>query len=72
MDDIWKRSEIESPCVKICVIDERNALCVGCGRTRNEIAGWSNMSPELRKSVMTELPARMEAAKPTRKGGRKK
>ena len=33
-------SEISSPCVKICVIDPLSALCIGCGRTGDEIARW--------------------------------
>ena len=34
---------VESPCVKICVI-ETDGLCVGCARTLEEIAGWSQMT----------------------------
>ncbi|WP_372605483.1 DUF1289 domain-containing protein, partial [Actibacterium sp.] len=32
-DDIWKRDEIESPCIKICVIEPNSRLCTGCLRT---------------------------------------
>ena len=31
---------IETPCVKICVVDPETGYCIGCGRTREEIAGW--------------------------------
>lgn len=70
--DIWKRDEIESPCVKICVINEDNGLCIGCGRTRHEIAGWSRLEPNIRKDIMESLAERLENAKPQRKGGRSK
>ena len=30
IDDIWARDEIESPCIKICVIHPQERLCVGC------------------------------------------
>ena len=48
---------IESPCVKICEIDE-DGLCVGCSRTLDEIAGWGSWSAERRGAVMMSLPTR--------------
>jgi hypothetical protein len=33
-------------------------LCIGCGRTLDEIAGWADMSTEERRAVMAVLPAR--------------
>lgn len=49
---------IESPCIKVCVIDPAARICTGCHRTLDEIAAWSRMTPEARRSVMAELPAR--------------
>ena len=57
-DDIWKRDEVESPCVKICVIHPEARLCTGCLRSLDEIAGWSRMSADQRRAVMAELPSR--------------
>ena len=57
-DEIWPRQEIESPCVKICVLHPGAKLCVGCLRTGEEIAAWSRLSPERRREIMAELPAR--------------
>jgi predicted Fe-S protein YdhL (DUF1289 family) len=53
---------IESPCVKICTLDARSGICLGCGRTIDEIARWTAMNAAERSRVMTELPARMDAA----------
>ena len=50
---------IETPCVKICTLDARNGLCLGCGRTIDEIARWATMSASERSRVMGELPARL-------------
>lgn len=50
---------LESPCVKICTLDARSGLCLGCARTVEEIARWSAMSAAERRRVMGELPARM-------------
>ncbi|MCB1396025.1 MAG: DUF1289 domain-containing protein [Rhodobacter sp.] len=68
-DDIWKRNEVESPCVKVCVIHQGAGLCVGCHRTLDEIARWSRMTPDERRAVIAELPDRAGLLK-TRRGGR--
>lgn len=57
-DDIWKRDEIESPCVKICVLHPEVRICIGCHRTPDEIARWSAMTPAERRAVIAELPNR--------------
>ena len=68
-DEIWRRDETRSPCVKICVIPEPSGLCPGCLRSRDEIAIWSRLSPAARRAVMAELPARAPALA-KRRGGR--
>ena len=50
---------IETPCVKICTLDASSGPCIGCGRTVDEIARWSAMTPGERRRVMAELPARL-------------
>ncbi|MFK7835276.1 MAG: DUF1289 domain-containing protein [Sulfitobacter sp.] len=68
-DKVWKRDEVESPCVKICVVHPEARLCTGCLRSIDEITQWSRMSAEARRAVMDELPAR--AGQLTkRRGGR--
>jgi predicted Fe-S protein YdhL (DUF1289 family) len=68
-DDIWKRDEIESPCVKLCVVHPEARLCVGCYRSIDEIGAWSRMSPEARSAVIAELPSRASQLT-KRRGGR--
>lgn len=68
-DDVWKRDEIESPCVKVCVVHPQARICVGCNRTIEEISAWSRLTHEARRAIMADLPAR--AAQLTqRRGGR--
>jgi predicted Fe-S protein YdhL (DUF1289 family) len=50
---------IETPCVKICTLDARAGLCLGCGRTVDEITRWSLMNASERARVMADLPARL-------------
>jgi predicted Fe-S protein YdhL (DUF1289 family) len=49
---------LETPCIDVCEMDEATGLCRGCGRTIDEIARWSGMSPEERRGIMAALPAR--------------
>lgn len=50
---------MQSPCVKICVIDETTRQCLGCGRSLREIGGWAQMTDVERKLIMDTLPKRM-------------
>jgi predicted Fe-S protein YdhL (DUF1289 family) len=52
---------IETPCVKVCTLDARRGLCLGCGRTIDEITRWVTMNASERTQVMGELPARLMA-----------
>jgi predicted Fe-S protein YdhL (DUF1289 family) len=68
-DEVWKRDEIQSPCVKLCVVHPEERICVGCLRSMEEIATWSRLTPQARAAVMADLPARApRLAK--RRGGR--
>jgi predicted Fe-S protein YdhL (DUF1289 family) len=63
---------IETPCIKICVVDPETGFCIGCGRTRGEIGGWLGMSVEQRRTVMETLPDRVATLtqRKSRRGGR--
>ncbi len=49
---------IETPCIRVCILDPATGICAGCHRTGAEIAAWSTMTPEARRAVMAELPGR--------------
>jgi uncharacterized protein len=53
---------ISSPCTQVCTIDTATGLCVGCGRTSDEIGLWLSLSEEERLRIMGELPARLRRA----------
>jgi hypothetical protein len=69
-DEVWMRNEVESPCVKLCVIHPEARLCIGCLRSIEEITMWSRMTPEARRAVMAELPDRAPKVAARRRGGR--
>jgi predicted Fe-S protein YdhL (DUF1289 family) len=63
---------IETPCIKICVVDPETGFCIGCGRTRGEIGEWLSYSPEQRHRIMEELKTRVDTLtlRKRRRGGR--
>jgi len=63
------RDEIQSPCVKLCVVHPEERMCVGCFRTIEEISNWSRLTHEARAAVMDDLPARAPRLV-KRRGGR--
>ncbi|MBC7157778.1 MAG: DUF1289 domain-containing protein [Rhodobacteraceae bacterium] len=68
-DGLWRRDEIASPCVKVCVVHPEARLCVGCLRSIDEIATWSRMSPDERAAILADLPSRAPLIA-RRRGGR--
>jgi predicted Fe-S protein YdhL (DUF1289 family) len=51
---------MKSPCVKVCIMDPQREVCMGCGRTLDEIARWGVMGDSERDTVMAALPVRRE------------
>ena len=51
---------ISSPCVLVCAIEPESGHCYGCGRSRQEIAGWMQLDEDERRRLMREeLPGRV-------------
>ncbi|MFC5343678.1 DUF1289 domain-containing protein [Brevundimonas staleyi] len=49
---------VKTPCIDICVFDTATGWCVGCGRTRPEVAQWRKLTPFRRKAIERDLPRR--------------
>jgi predicted Fe-S protein YdhL (DUF1289 family) len=43
-----------SPCRNVCVLDP-GRVCIGCGRTLDEIARWARMSDGEKRRVIARL-----------------
>ena len=63
---------IETPCVKICVLEPESGFCIGCGRSRDEISDWLVMTADQRRAVMDGLAQRVNTLtlRKRRRGGR--
>lgn len=49
---------IASPCVSVCRISDQTGLCVGCLRTLEEIALWSQYANEEKAEVLWRVNQR--------------
>jgi uncharacterized protein len=62
---------VSTPCINVCVLDPLSALCIGCGRTGEEITAWATMSETERLAVMAGLGQRLTKARSrAARGGR--
>ena len=62
-----KAIDIESPCISICEMDASTNLCVGCYRTRDEIALWGRATNTEKLAILDQLRERRVEA-----GGRER
>ena len=49
---------IDSTCNDICTTDPESGLCVGCGRTQEEISNWLFFDDKQKKMVLMNLKRR--------------
>ena len=64
---------VETPCIKVCVVDPETGFCIGCGRTRMEIGNWLGFDAGQRQAIMAGLPERVATLtlRKRRRGGRR-
>ena len=55
---------IDSPCNRVCTLDPRSGLCLGCGRSLDEIARWTQMTDAERARIVAELDGRSTVRRP--------
>lgn len=55
-------TEIDSPCLGVCVMDARSGMCHGCFRTPDEIQMWPSATPAEKETTLAALQARRLAA----------
>ena len=65
---------LPSPCVSVCQIDPVTGNCLGCYRTRSEIAAWPRMDTEAQQQLLDALRERRATVtgvrrRPTRRRG---
>jgi uncharacterized protein len=51
-------ASMPSPCISICQMDPLADVCLGCYRTRQEIASWSRLNSEEQRALLDVLNER--------------
>ncbi|ALK32099.1 DUF1289 domain-containing protein [Burkholderia plantarii] len=51
-------STVASPCTNVCKMDREAGWCIGCRRTRDEIASWRKLDDAGRLAILARLEAR--------------
>ena len=54
-------SNLRSPCISVCQMDPVDGVCVGCHRTRIEIAAWGSMCESDQLKLLDILSERRAA-----------
>jgi uncharacterized protein len=47
-----------SPCINVCKMEALSGLCIGCQRTIDEIAAWSQASNAERRCILAAVESR--------------
>lgn len=53
----------QSPCTRLCLMDQASSHCLGCWRTLDEITCWSHYSSAQKQAVLAQLEVRRTAMK---------
>ena len=62
---ITAQTEVQSPCISVCCMSDNSGLCLGCFRTRDEIAGWSSAGDDGKRGVWKLIEQRMDGLLPS-------
>ena len=56
------KAKLPSPCVSVCQMDPSDGVCLGCYRTRGEIASWRSMDEADQQKLLDILSERRALA----------
>ncbi|MCW9048651.1 MAG: DUF1289 domain-containing protein [Gammaproteobacteria bacterium] len=51
--------KVESPCLRNCCLDKKD-VCIGCGRTLNEIKGWQAATKSEKIDILEKSAKRIK------------
>ena len=60
---IEQDERLVSPCISVCKINPQSGFCLGCWRTRDEIAKWRDCSISEQRAILAGMHVRRKAAK---------
>jgi len=54
----FPQSEIASPCIRTCCLDDDD-VCIGCGRALAEIVAWGTAGDDERRAILERAEVRV-------------
>jgi predicted Fe-S protein YdhL (DUF1289 family) len=61
---------IDSPCIRVCIIDQASGLCRGCYRTLKEISRWTTYTHHEKRALLAVIAQRRGGVDPSNADGR--
>jgi uncharacterized protein len=61
-ESVFSSSPVPSPCISVCEMNARTALCTGCQRTIEEIAAWGLLGDAEKRAVWLRIATRRKTA----------
>ena len=55
MNIFGQKDPTDSPCIGICSTSLGDAICIGCGRTFDEVHRWNTLSDEEKQAINYRL-----------------
>ncbi len=52
--------EVQSPCNRVCRMNERTGWCEGCARSIEEIMFWGRADADTQRAILSRLPERRQ------------
>ncbi len=62
MNPLGKDSLIDTPCIGICSTAIGDDVCIGCGRTFEEVNNWNSLADEAKITINKRLERERETA----------
>ncbi|MAI73826.1 MAG: hypothetical protein CMM01_23405 [Rhodopirellula sp.] len=66
-DPVGTQQSVSSPCNGTCVLSAHDGVCLGCFRTKAEIANWMSASDEERGNIVKRCGDRQGASQAVQK-----
>jgi len=52
------QQDVESPCVRDCMVDQGHGYCISCWRTLREISDWHRYDTAQKQTVLAAIESR--------------
>jgi predicted Fe-S protein YdhL (DUF1289 family) len=52
------KTEVQSPCIGVCSMDDLTGFCQGCFRTMTEIQDWWDLDNAAKQVIVDQVAAR--------------